>query len=251
MGPGVLPIGKIRDEVDPILGFWATHDVAEVRLSAFALETRVGKGRLLATSLGLDDESNAAARFVRSKFLEHLASGPAPRSALAPATLAALQSVLESQVVQLPTWTVVPDPKDQGVQGKWFAPDFDDHAGLTMKAGQHWESQGLPHYDGVAWYRVSFDAPASWQGRSITGVFEGVDDSYDAWLNGEWLGKHGDAEKKITVWLERTTLDFSKAIRPGRNQLTLRVVDHAGAGGLWKPVFVTDGPVDQKSDLVN
>jgi hypothetical protein len=40
-------------------------------------------------------------------------------------------------------------------------------------------------------------------------------------------------------------------MRAGDNQLTLRVVDHQGAGGLHRRVFVTDGPVDATSELIN
>jgi hypothetical protein len=49
----------------------------------------------------------------------------------------------------------------------------------------------------------------------------------------------------------RTTVDLTDAVQSGRNQLTLRVVDHAGAGGLHRPVYVTTGNADSVSDLVN
>ena len=74
-------------------------------------------------------------------------------------------------------------------------------------------------------------------------VFEGVDDSFELWLNGEPAGAFGDAATKTTIWLERQTAELAQRLRPGaRNTLVLRVVDHAGAGGLWKPAFLTTGP---------
>ena len=50
----VLPQAPWGEELDPLLAFWETHDIPEVRLHAFAAEARVGKGRLLATTLRLD-----------------------------------------------------------------------------------------------------------------------------------------------------------------------------------------------------
>jgi beta-galactosidase/beta-glucuronidase len=148
-------------------------------------------------------------------------------------------------------WKLCTDPDDKGVREEWFQPAFDDRAGLDVRAGQHWEPQGLPHYNGIAWYRIRFQAPAQWVGRQVTAVFEGVDDSYHCWLNGKLLGNHGDPQTGETVWLVRTTIDLGPAMRAGDNQLTLRVVDHQGAGGLHRRVFVTDGPVDATSELIN
>jgi hypothetical protein len=237
--------------MDPILAFWDTHDLDRVVPWLFAFETRVGKGRLLVSSLA-HDEGNAAGRYLLAVFAEHLLRGPAPARALSGQTLAELRQAVAAEVIQLDEgWKLIADPEDGGRAEKWFEPGYDDARGLTVRAGSHWEKQGLAHYDGVAWYRKSFELPESWKGRKVTAVFEGVDDSYDLWLNGKWLASHGDPETGETVWLVRTTVELTDAVAPGRNQMTLRVVDHAGAGGLHRPVYVTTGSGDAVSDLLN
>ena len=71
-------------------------------------------------------------------------------------------------------------------------------------------------------------------------------------MNGKEVGRHGDPAKGITVWLERTTTDVTPALLPGAvNHVVLRVVDHAGAGGIWKPIWLTNGPADAQSDLLH
>ncbi|MFG0319794.1 MAG: sugar-binding domain-containing protein, partial [Planctomycetota bacterium JB042] len=52
---GLLPLDALFEHVTPIVGFWETHDIREVRDRALAWETRVGAGRLLVTSLRLDE----------------------------------------------------------------------------------------------------------------------------------------------------------------------------------------------------
>ncbi len=71
-------------------------------------------------------------------------------------------------------------------------------------------------------------------------------------MNGAEIARCGDPEKDATVWLLRVTADLSRALRPGQaNAIVLRVVDHRGAGGVYKPVFLTTGPADAKSDLLH
>jgi hypothetical protein len=83
-------------------------------------------------------------------------------------------------------------------------------------------------------------------------VFEGVDDSFRLYLDGQELARFGDPATQTTVWLQRVVADLTGKLRPGgAHDLVLRVVDHGGAGGIWKPVFVTTGAVDRESDLVH
>lgn len=251
----VLPWDPWRDEFDPILAFWETHDIAAVRMHLLAGDTRVGKGRLLATTLRLDGDLHTLPSHVKHLLRMHLAGGPEPRTALSGPTLAALRAKLVEQTLDLPTWRFRTDPDDQGRAAGWMAPDCDT-AGpewRDLKAGSHWENQAedLKHYTGVAWYRVVVEIPASWAGLPARAVFEGVDDSFELWVDGEPAGVFGDAAQKVSIWLERQVAELGTRLTPGKHTLALRVVDHAGAGGLWKPVFLTTGPADARSRLLH
>ena len=113
-----------------------------------------------------------------------------------------------------------------------------------MRAGAHWENQAedLRGYTGVAWYRIAVDVPAEWEGLAARLVLEGVDDSVTVWLDGEFVDRRGDPATRTTVWLEPQTIELGARLRPGRRVLALRVVDHAGSGGLWRKAFLTTGP---------
>lgn len=251
----VIPWAPWKDQVDPILAFWETHDIRDVRFHLHAFDTNVGKGRLLATSLKLDDDRNDFGAYVADLMRDHLANGPAPKRSLTRETLAALKAKLGERTVELPTWRFRTDPDDVGRSRGWQASDADANSAgwRDLKAGSHWENQAedLRHYTGVAWYRVELDVPADWAGQDARVVFDGVDDSFHCWLNGELVGTFGDEATKTTIWLEQQVCELHQKLRPGqRNVLTLRVVDHAGAGGLWKPVRLTTGPAGDAGALL-
>jgi hypothetical protein len=249
-GGRVMPWQHLVDQVDPILAFWETHDIAEVRAHLFAFDCRVGKGRLLASCF---DHDTDAGRYVAAVLQRHLLQGPPPKRELAPATIAALRALLTEQKIDLPVWRFRTDPDDQGLAQRWHDPATDTAADWRdLRAGSHWENQGedLKHYTGVAWYRVDIEVPAGFAGHAARAVFEGVDDSFVCWLDGEEVGRFGDPATQQTIWLERQVAELGQRLGPGRHTLVLRVVDHQGAGGLWKPVFLTTGPAGALSELL-
>ena len=251
-GERVMSWRGLEGEVDPILAFWETHGLDEVRGHLFVFDTRVGQGRLAVTSL---DDKTAAGRFVEAELLRHLADGPAPKRALSPATIAALRGLLSEQRIALDEWRFRIDPKDAGLAAGFEKPATDVSGWRTIRAGAHWEGLGedqgtsLEHYDGVAWYRVDVDVPASFAEHDSRVVFEGIDDSAIVWLDGAEVGRFGDPATRKTVWLERSVAVLGR-LAPGRHTLVARVVDHAGAGGLWKPVYLTTGPTGAASTLL-
>ncbi len=255
--------------MDTILGFWDTHDRTEdVGTYAFLAEARVGRGRILACALGLaldpeppfgasEDErapaaANPARAWLRAELLRHLAQGPAPRALVDGAALAAIRRQLRGEHVALDgVWLLRADPDDVGAQQGWAAAEHAEDDWLRSRAGVHWESAGLPHHDGIAWYRRTFEAPAFWHAEEpLYAVFDGVDDSYTLYVNGERVGSFGDPATGETVWLVRTHADVSRFLRAGTNVLALRVVDHQGAGGLHRGVRLTTASPDLE-DVLN
>jgi Glycosyl hydrolases family 2/Glycosyl hydrolases family 2, sugar binding domain len=241
-----VPWAPFADQVDPALAFWETHDIPEVRFHLLLAETRVGTGRLLLTSLRVD-AGQALGNHVLAAFADHLQHGPAPRRALSSATLATMRAQLAEQRLELAVWRFRTDPDDRGRAAGWFRPDTDVSTAdwRDLRAGAHWENQAedLKPYTGIAWYRIDIDVPASWQDQAARAIFDGVDDSFELWLNGEPAGSFGDAATRTSIWLQRQVAELGNRLRPGvRNTLVLRVVDHAGAGGLWKPARLSTGP---------
>ncbi len=249
-GDRMIPYAPWRDQVDPILAYWETHDLPEVRMHLLAFETRLGKGRLIASTL---DHATDAGRYVEHELLRHLAEGPPPRRALRPETIAAWRSLCTERVLELSKWRFATDPDDRGLDSGWQLPAHDDQAAgwRELAAGMHWENQAedLRGYTGIAWYRTSIDVPVEFAGLTSRMLFAGVDDSFALWIDGKLVDRRGDPATGVTVWLEPQTIELGATLSPGRHDIAVRVVDHAGSGGLWRPVSVTTGPTGILRDL--
>ncbi len=237
------------DQVDPLLGFWDTHDIRDVNRWLLAFTCGFGEGRLGATVL---DHDTAAGRYVLEHLARALTDGPPPGRAWRDETIDALRGVLTAETIDLTEWKIALDPEDQGLAQGWAA-GRGEPAWRPIRVGAHWEAQGIEQYDGVAWYETSLTIPQTWPGDGpIHLAFEGVDDSYHLYLDGEQIGRFGDPATGETVWLVRTSVDLRPHVQPGGNyRITLRVVDHVGAGGIHRPVFVTTGPLDAQSTYVH
>src|SRR5207244_9042426 len=109
-------------------------------------ETKVGKGRLLVSALNHKGESNAAGKWLFDVFLHHVSSGPPPRNALKPETIARMRAKLNEKRLDLvaKSWQFMPDGKEDGMKLGWHLPSFDDKSWKPIKIGQHWEGQGYP-----------------------------------------------------------------------------------------------------------
>lgn len=121
-------------------------------------------------------------------------------------------------------WRFQPDPDDVGLTQGWFAPAFNDAAWDESDPGAPWEERGYLDLDGAAWYRATFDIPATWPTAYLGTV--GIDDTGQLWINGR-----------------ETTPDTLVPLPPGeRVQITYRIDDEGGFGGIKKSVRVGISP---------
>jgi glycosidase len=126
-------------------------------------------------------------------------------------------------------WSFRTDPQNVGVSAGWMQKEIDTGWTSITVPGAWEDHSEATSYDGVAWYRTAFVAPAADEPWSL--YFEGVDDDATVWLNGKEIGSHvGHADPFV--------VDAGEAARPGNNQLAVRVVDHAGPGGLYRSVHL-------------
>ena len=134
-------------------------------------------------------------------------------------------------------WKFRLDPQRNGHQIHWFDPDFDDQAWDGIAIEQAWQKAGYD-YIGVAWYRRWVDLPAKPQGKinAVEIAFDGVDECAWVWVNGTYVGEHDIGP---AGWNIPFTLDISDAVRWGqRNQITVRAMNTAHAGGIWRPIRI-------------
>jgi hypothetical protein len=100
-------------------------------------------------------------------------------------------------------WLGLVDREDKGRDGKWFAPSFDDAAWQPIKVGATFESQRpeLADYNGVFWYRLSFEVPAGLRNDDeLTLHIGAIDDESMIWLNGDFLGEVNPKTNPENYW---------------------------------------------------
>ncbi|MFO1524132.1 MAG: hypothetical protein U1G05_19320 [Kiritimatiellia bacterium] len=108
-------------------------------------------------------------------------------------------------------------------------------AGRLANLPVAWERR-LPGYDGIAWFRKSFDAPADWAGKDLVLSLGPIDDMDTTFVNGVKVGAKD-------VWNQDRVYRIPGNLQAGRNVIAIRVLDTAGAGGInGQPAQMHVGP---------
>ena len=215
----VIPDIQYFDEIDPVILLWDNHDIKEVKTHALVFETAVGKGRLLVSALNHSASVSESGPAILSEFIHHVATGPVPKRAFKPETIRRMHEKLREKRIDLTkeTWRFKPDPKSYGVTENWQKPELKlDDSWSTIRVGKHWEAQGWPNLDGWAWYRLDVTIPKDWTDTQIYLSFEGVDDHYEAFVNGAKIGSGGDIATRRTAFDERASFKITERCQTRR-----------------------------------
>ncbi len=130
-------------------------------------------------------------------------------------------------------WKFMPDPDGSGDKAKYYAANLDDSKWHNIKVGTAWENDGFPGHNGVGWYRLTLDIPAGKKNPALH--FGAADERAWVYLDGKYIGGQHDGPVKV-LWKRPFAVKLPPDLAPGRHQLTVKVVDTAGDGGLYKPV---------------
>jgi alpha-L-fucosidase 2 len=108
---------------------------------------------------------------------------------------------------------------------------------LAIPTPNGWESAGLDGLDGAVWFRTSFDLPAAWAGKDLTLSLGRIRDADFTYVNGQQIGADEGISKKRRYRVP------AAALRAGRNEVTIQVLNYYDKGGLigvkeQQPVFV-------------
>jgi len=114
---------------------------------------------------------------------------------------------------------------DPGTTQNWAAPEVDANGWKSVKMPQPFEQAGLPDFDGIVWFRHTFDLPSRWTGQALKLGLGPIDDIDTTFLNGAKVGQMNRYD------LNRVYSVPSELLKPGRNVISLRVLDTGGAGG--------------------
>jgi hypothetical protein len=124
---------------------------------------------------------------------------------------------------------------------------FDDTDWIPIVMPDRWEDSSpfFQGYDGIGWYRCTFNIRQSrfmrWlsSGEPLSLVIGGIDDADAVWFNGKPVGR---TEPGPDIYRQQRVYRIpNKLFRRGKNIIAVRVIDKGGSGGIWKPP-VTIGP---------
>jgi hypothetical protein len=123
-----------------------------------------------------------------------------------------------------------------GDSALWKEVAVHDGGWRDVPVPSHWEEEGAPAYDGIAWYRTTFTLPAGWPRGPVTLQLGKIDDCDETYLNGTLVGSTGTFPPSYSSdWTAFRTyvLPDSLLVRGGDNVLALRVYDGGGPGGFY------------------
>jgi sialate O-acetylesterase len=138
----------------------------------------------------------------------------------------------------LDDWWAENDP-GSAAKPAWSEPSLDASAWKSMRLPQFWEDAGLEGFDGVVWFRRTFELPASWAGRDLLLSLGPVDDRDTTYVNGVRVGSlsQWDAPRSYRV--------SASLLKPGVNTIAVRVLDTGVGGGIYgKPEQLRIEPAD-------
>ncbi|MGI5819949.1 MAG: DUF4838 domain-containing protein [Armatimonadota bacterium] len=150
-------------------------------------------------------------------------------------------------ISQLPMdWKLRWDPEEVGREQGWFDPAIDAGGWHDVRVDAPWEKQPVGEawriehgrdYDGLAFYRVSFELPEKLRGRAVHLLFGAVDEGATVWVNGELIGERPFVNPDD--WTTPFAMEFTDVAEFGAtNTVVVQVEDRSGAGGVWKPVLL-------------
>jgi len=257
----IVPDVKWLGEMTPMVMLWDNHDIASVKTHGLVFASRIGKGILLVDALSHGDVSNAAGVTMLGDDLRWLIeqdnfandkgeqedAGAKPRvAAMDRESIRSIRDKLQEKVFSLVDleWRFLPDPMNEGIKQGWNEIELEQSEVSEWKEiriGKHWDSQGYGGLDGWAWYRVDIPVPDDWREGPLYLWVDGADDYIEVFADGELVGSSGDREARKTAFEQRSS--FKLADRsPERGFITVavRVEDWQGAGGLFRPIWLSN-----------
>src|SRR5208282_5188896 len=105
----------------------------------------------------------------------------------------------------------------------YFSTNLRSFPGMSYKIGDNFSDDDMPKNSPFRvpwWYRVEFQAPADWQGKSVWLDFHGINYRANIWLNGQQIAKSEDAAGSF----RRYEFEVSRMLSPGAaNALAVEV----------------------------
>lgn len=116
--------------------------------------------------------------------------------------------------------------KENGMDDKWMLPNTDKSNWKSMKLPTLWENAGYSLLNGIVWFSHDFNLTEEEINKNAKLHLGKIDDSDITWINGVKVG-----EMKWGADAERVYKIPEKKLKPGNNNITVRVEDTYYKGG--------------------
>jgi hypothetical protein len=246
LGGPVLRAPDYLDEVESWALLWDNHDIAEVRIHSQCWGAQVGMGKMWVSTMAFAPERGA----VCSRWIEQGVKSLLERNyqrGLSDETIDRLRFDLENPQVELPRkgWYFKPDPKNLGLAERWHIDLQAAAEPERIEIAKQWDAQGYRGLDGWAWYVQRVVMPKDVEYL----VFTGVDDYFEVYVDGVHCGRGGDRDTKQTAFEQTVAIPLPKD-REESVTIAIRVEDWQGAGGIFRPVYMTKQIPPSKPSLL-
>jgi sialate O-acetylesterase len=136
-------------------------------------------------------------------------------------------------------WYTYINQHDSGLIGNkpWYDTTYHPEGWLNMQVPGYWNDQGLKNANGVVWFRKEFNVPSTMTGKPAKLFVGTIVDADYTYINGSLVGN-------ITYQYPPRRYDIAPTLlHPGKNVITIRVINNAGKGGFVfdKPYYLTAG----------
>lgn len=116
---------------------------------------------------------------------------------------------------------------DPGINNQWFISGFNTVAWEEMKVPGEWGTTPLSLIDGHVWFKYDLNLTCTEAGRPATLSLGTIDDADITWVNGTKVGN-------ASGWDTPRIYSIPPGIlKEGSNNITVRVTDNGGSGGMW------------------
>ncbi|HCK98873.1 MAG TPA: hypothetical protein DHW42_02025 [Candidatus Marinimicrobia bacterium] len=132
-----------------------------------------------------------------------------------------------------------------GDDSTWSAIDLNDSAWYPVTVPGSWEDQGFANYDGIAWYRIHFNADSGWFLYDTLflhiGQINGADQTF---FNGVLIGETGSFRSPDQIDpLNPRCYTIPLRLLQRQNTIAVRINNQEGAGGIISgPVLLSLTP---------
>jgi len=133
---------------------------------------------------------------------------------------AATPTPVGEQVVSLNgEWRFIPDKNNQGMNDKWFEPQFDRSGWQQVRVPHTWQTiPGLESHYGNSWYARTIKLDCPIKDKLLKLEFDAVNRDTEVWVNGIHIGEH-----KGSGYTPFSFIIPAEAAAGGNLQIVLRV----------------------------